>query len=251
MFNINDFKTTFDSYGGPQRLNLFVVELYGADSRFVDTRDLRFFCKTVSIPEMNLDYIQNKPNSLGIQQHMPVGMQAGSLSAQFMLDSNHNILAFFHEWMQAIYNYDYSSGSLAPNSRDRDQLPYEIGYKSEYALNMVVRFYSYFDKTQFYEFTFTDVFPISIGAIDMSWDANDSYAVLPIGFSYSSMKVSGTGTGQIVNDRSRGFGLLDFIIEAANFGQTITSTRRPRSVQDAINQYTSIKDSFSKLKSIF
>lgn len=254
MFRINEFKSKLDSYGGPQRLNIFTVELFGSNSNYINSADIKFFCKTVQLPGINLNTMPYSPTGFGLQQMMPMGMTPDTFNAVFIMDSNHNILSFFHDWMQAIYNFDYSNGSLAPSYRDEDHLPYELGYKSEYALNMLIRVYSYHDELTYYDYLLTDVFPTQLGSIDLSWDTNDSYATLPVNFSFSSIKVSGTGTGKIENDRTRGFGMLDFIIEASQYGQTITSLRKPNSIQDAINQYTSIKksgsDFFSSLKNI-
>lgn len=250
-FDLNQFRAKFEKYGGPGRLNLFVVEFTAAESSWMDDSDLRFFCKTITIPSLNLDTAGYRPYAVGLQNSLPVNMSHEPLNAIFMLDSSHKVLAFFHEWMQSIYNYDTSKGLLAPNGRDNEQLPYELGYKKDYALNMRIKMYSSYNTESYYEVVLHGVYPTQIGEVSLSWDSNDQYATLAVNFSYSEIAVSGSKVGAVQNDLSRSFGLLDYITNIANIGQTITSLRKPRDVQDAINQYTSVKNVFSRLRNMF
>jgi len=250
-FNVNEFRAKFDKYGGPAHLNLFTVEFYSSNNSWMDDSDLRFFCKTVTLPAINLETAQYRPYGIGLMNSLPISMTPGTFNAIFMLDSEHKILSFFHEWMQSVYNYDTSKGLLAPNGRDNTQLPYEIGYKSDYALDVRIKFFSTHNQKSYYECVLRGVYPTEVGQLDLSWDANDQIATLPVNFSYESIAVSGSKVGSVENDLSRSFGLLDYIVSIANIGQTIRSLRKPRDVQDAINQYSSVRNVFSRLQNMF
>ena len=93
--------------------------------------------------------------------------------------------------------------------------------------------------------------PTEVGAVDLAWDSNDQIALIPVNFSFERIGMSGARSGDVQSDLSRSFGLLEYITSIANIGQTIKSFRKPRDVQDAINQFTSIKTVFSRLGSLF
>ncbi len=251
VFDVNTFRAKFEKYGGPGRLNLFTVELTATNSKWMDDSDLRFFCKSVGLPGLNLETSNYKPYGVGLTNSLPVTMAHGSVNAVFMLDSSHQVLAFFHEWMQSIFNYNTEGGLLAPNARDQEQLPYELGYKKDYALDMRIKFYSAHNPNNYYECILHGVYPTEIGQIDLSWDSNDQIALLPINFSFERIGMSGARSGSVQSDLSRSVGLLEYIVSIANIGQTIKSFRKPRDVQDAINQFTSLKTVFSRLGGLF
>lgn len=248
MFDLNAFKSRIDQYGGPARLSLFTVELFSSSSDWMEDSDLRFFCKSVTMPGMNLETAQYRPYGVGLVNTLPITMASTGVNAVFMLDNSHKVLSFFHEWIQSVYNYNTSKGLLAPNGRDNEQYPYELGYRNDYSLDMRIKYFSSHDQTSYYEYLLRGVYPTEVGQIDLSWDSHDQTALLPVNFSYESIGVSGARVGSVQNNLSRSFGLLDYIISIANIGQTIKSFRKPADVQDAINQYTSITNVFSRLR---
>lgn len=253
VFNIQEFKSKMNQYGGPALTNLFVVELYSSNSDFVPNGDIRFFCKTASLPSLTFDSIDYKPNTIGIPQAMPTGMGSDPIECVFMLDSDHKIMSFFHEWGQNIFNYDVSNGLYAPNSRDQDQLPYELGYKkgpSGYSMRMSIKHFSPHNPESYYECILEDVYPKTIGGINLSWEENDTPATLPVSFSYSSFKMSATSTGPIENARSRGFGYLDDFASIGQRGQAFNTINRNNTLQNIVNRVTRVRNAFSTLSSL-
>lgn len=251
MFNLTEFRAKIEKYGGPALNSLFVVEFSDSKSDWMDSSDLRFFCQTVQMPGINFETAQSRPYGIGLPLSLPMGMSNAGTNAVFMLDSNHNVLAFFHDWMQAVYNYDTSKGLMAPSARRGDQMPYELGYRSDYALNMRIRHFSTADPEAYYECLLTNVYPTEVGAQQLSWDSNNQVSTLPVNFAYENIKMAGTKTGPVINPLSRSLGLLDYVTAVGNVVQTFQSLRRPNDLQDAINEFTSIKQSFSSLGDLF
>lgn len=247
MFNLTEFRAKIEKYGGPALTSLFVVEFSSATSDWMDSSDLRFFCQGVSIPGINFELMTTKPHSVGMPQHLPVGITNTGTNAIFMLDSNHSVLAFFHDWMSAIYNYDTSKGLMASSSRKSDQMPFELGYRNDYALNMRIRHFSTADPTAYYECILYNVYPTEVSPIQLAWESNNQVATLAVNFAYENMKMSGTKTGPISNPLSRSVGLMDYVSSVGNVVQSIQSWRNPNDLQDAINQFTSIRTSFAGL----
>jgi len=239
-FNIQEFKSRMDRYGGPARTNLFMVELAAPNDSNVPmpSRDLRFFCKTATIPSITIETTDYKPNNIGLSQSMPTGISNDAVECVFMLDSNHQVLSFFHEWMQNIVNYDTSNGLFSPNARDADQLPYEINYKkgaNGYSMRMIIKMFSVHDSSLIYECVLENAYPKTVGSLSLSWEENDTPATLPVSFSYSEMKMSGTRPSNNALASPRGVGGVDFFTSVGETVQTISTN-----LQTSVNRFTTV-----------
>jgi len=249
-FNISEFKSRMDRFGGPARTSLFTVQLVGGpDSTFITGNDLMFFCKNVSLPGIDVGTIDYRPNGIDIPQSMPISISAEPLNCIFMMDSDHRVLSFFHAWMQKVVNYSTSGGNFASVN---DQLPYELGYKNEYSCRMIIRYYSnYSSSRNFYEVILDDVYPKTVQSVDLGWETNNSFATLPVAFSYGKIRYAAETTGSPTERFSRGTGLLDLITTIGTVGQLIDQSSRPRSIQDAINQFTRFTSSVDTIRGLF
>jgi hypothetical protein len=251
-FNISEFKSRMDGFGGPARTSLFTVQLIGGPgigNQFITGNDLMFFCKNVTLPGIDITTFEHRQNAIDIPQSMPVAINAEPLACIFMLDSDHRILSFFHSWMQRVVNYSTTGGNFASVN---DQLPYELGYKDEYTCRMIITYYSTTATTRnFYEVVLDDVFPRTVGNIDLGWDNNNSFATLPVSFSYGRIRYTAEAPGTPTSRFARGTGLLDLITAIGSVSQTISQTSRPRSIQDALDQFTRISSSVNRLANVF
>ncbi len=236
-FDINVFKAKLNEYGGPSKLNLFEVELTGAiGSTIIPPGDLRFFCQSVQAPGINLVLIENRPQGLGLPQSFPTSQAVETLNCSFIMDSKHQILSFFHLWMQNIINMDTSGGLFSPNRRDSNHFPHEINYRNEYEMTMTIKYYGV-DKT-LYTIKLGGVYPSQVGSLNLSWDS-DSYATLPVNFIYKEIKFQGTGAGSNFDNNTRGF------------GEIVQSLTSGGPVQRTVDTFTNITaDVFSALGAI-
>lgn len=258
MFNINEFRSVMDKYGGPSKSNLFVVTLGPSreitrKSEFIPKEDLRFFCSEVVVPAINFNSFSYTPNTIGAPQVMPINMSNISINASFMLDSEHRIISYFHSWMQEIINYDsVSNGYLSQVGGDH--LPYEIGYKEDYVCNMEIHHYKTNTDGNLenpYIYYFNNVFPTEIGSKTLSWSPNDNVQTLSVNFNASEMSFSASDPGTVVSELSRGNGTLEFLNSVGFIGQTTQQTNLPQSIQDAINTFTTIRNDFRTLRNTF
>ncbi len=246
-FDINRFKSTLDRLGGPARDNLFEVSITRGEKtseNFDPLRDFTFLCNAVTVPGISIETSMYEPVGK-LATNFPTTISNDGVQAVVMVDSDHEVLSFFHQWAQSVVNYSVSGGAF---SEVNDQLPYEVGFKDEYSCDMTIKHYStesYPDK--YYEIKLQNVWPTSIGDLDLAWNNNDSNLIMSVGFEYSNIEFSGEKTG--ING-SRGGGLLDILGDLANFGDTVRSTLRsgkPRSIQDAVNKLTRVRNSFDRL----
>jgi len=246
-FRVSEFKAQMDWFGGPARSSLFEVQilnLKGSKSR-ANSRDLTFFCKNVTMPGMVFNSTTyESPGQM--RKVFPMTWTPEPVQAIFMLDSDSQVLTFFHSWAQHIVNYSTAAG---PFSEVDGRLPFELGYKDEYSCTVVIRHYSVnYEKTgQYYEVILDGAFPLQMGDIDLAWENTDQIVVLPVSFQYYRIQFSGERYGNAQAANGRGNGILGLINSIGNFGQLIGQNLVPRSVQDAVNRYTKVTNVFDNI----
>ena len=194
-FNVNEFNSKINEMGVAQS-NLFVARITVPDGDVVGlmpTSNLQFLCRTADIPEFTVATTPFRPRGIGPAEQRPTTFDYGPLNLVFMMDSNFNVLKFFHRWMQKVVNYDVTSGgeSVASNGTR----PYEFGYKDEYAAVIDVKIFSNPLEDKFYEYRFDNAYPTSVGQITTAWENNAEILLLPITFAYDEMKVTGSEAG--------------------------------------------------------
>lgn len=264
-FNINDFKSTMDKYGGPAKSNLFTATIVfsvgsgqistvepGRKAEYIPPVDLKFFCSEVSLPPVNLNVASYRANSIDLAQNMPINLTTPSINTTFMLDSDHRVISFFHSWMQEIINYNIGGGLLS--AINGDHLPYEIGYKSDYACTLIINHFktdSVGELSEAYEYTFLNAYPTEVGGKALSWAPSDSISTMSVNFTASSFNFSASDPGTLSSPRSNGSGYLDALLSVGYNGQTVQQSNVPRSVQDAINTFTTVRNDFRTLRNTF
>lgn len=261
-FRISDFKTTMDRFGGPARVNLFEVRLENKKQEpntAIDSRTISFFCNNVNFPGIQVE-TGMMTNVAQLPTSFPLRMQSQPITATFMLDSNHNVLTFFHNWLQRVMNFSTRTGTFGGIDAEGDdvgQLPYELGYKDEYACRMTIRHYSVESlgkgsEAQYYETVLDNIFPYAIGDITMDWSSNDQFATIPVTFAYDQIYYSGDRVGNPSVRKSGG--LLETLSDLANFIDVTKQTigqGKITSVQDAINRLQRVRNSYDNLSGFF
>ena len=95
----------------------------------------------------------------------------------------------FEEWTQQIAALDDNMGSTNPSSYMVNAKVYQLGRGSSVAstnnsgdANVVLK-----------EYEFIDIFPISVGSIDVSYDSSDTIEEYTVEFAVQSYRVTGAG----------------------------------------------------------
>jgi len=79
-----------------------------------------------------------------------------------------------------------------------------------------------------------------------AWGQAGDVMTLPVGFTYDEMQVTGADSGSVVDGRGGANGLLIYLSSINTFTQAIKGLKRPRSIQDAINQVTNVSTILKK-----
>ena len=211
-FNINTFSSKVKQYG-LAKSNLFIVEVGIPASIRAELQnitvvkdDLRFFCRSVTLPEMDLITTDIQMQGFGAIARRPQGMNFPIIPAVFMVDSEFGVMKYFHRWMQAIINYDTSAGVRGVVN---NQLPFEMGYKKEYETTMKITVYSFGDgqgrkDNTVYIYNLTGVYPVNVGNIVEDWESHSDVMVLPVGFTYDTLQL---GSGRQIQSFDGNFGI--------------------------------------------
>ena len=250
---ISDFRTMINSKRGPARPNLFQVVIYTKDRGSIEARELSAWCKATTLPGINLRTFDHAPKNYGLSQLIPFGINSEPLNCTFILDSDHSLLGFFHQWMQEIINYDFDNAFATTTD---GKAPFELAYVDEYSTTMEIHFFSSDNSGDKYTMTLYDVYPTNVSSLNLAWDDNDSYATMPVQFSYSHFRVSGTvsGTGTAALDRMRSS--LNGVYFENGRNMYSNDSRTSGSIQSFIDIETKIKQKLNSeanrlLKKIF
>jgi hypothetical protein len=248
-FNIAEFSAQISKHGLAKN-NLFFVRITLPPSlksleEKLPSRELSFLCKSVMLPSIDLDTIDIKQQGFGKPEKRPMDFHTSSLSLQFMMDSNFATMKYFHRWMQSIVNYNTYDGHFM---KDGDgKYPYEFEYKENYAAQIEILVFSGNDADKVYLYQLGNAYPFSIGSVEVSWENNGEVMILPVGFEFDKMKVSGMSIGRVTDDFSRANGFLTYLSSINSYGQAINQIQRPRSIQDLINTVTTVNTIFNTL----
>ena len=244
-FNITEFSSKINQHG-VAKSNLFSVQItlppkLAMIENYISTRDLQFFCRSVDLPKVEVNTTSFYAETIGQSERRVTGINDYDvLPMTFMVDSNYNVVKFFHRWMQSVVNYDVSAGKLTelPGSR---QMAYEVGYKTDYSSTITIETYS--GNSPFggnYKYVLGNAFPINVGNATHAYD-QDGLMIIPVGFTYDILKVDGTTQGVVSqNPFNRVNNLVDNLQTAATLADITGATGVSNGIQNFINTLTTI-----------
>lgn len=249
-FNITKFKSGFERLGGPAHANLFEIDFAGGapSNKFFGNNEFRLFCKSVIFPGIavnvdNVDYTGQLPKSFPKNVTNP-----GPITAVFFVDSDHQVLNFFHSWVRKVVNYSKRDGNFAEFGQ---KLPMEVGFKDDFSCQLSIKHFSSNSfPNAYYEATCLKAYPINVGALQLAWDSNDNYLTVEVQFALDDFYMSADNTGNTGERSKRGGGLLDILGDVAGFADVVRGTiksGRPTSIQDAVNRLNRLGNSFGNL----
>lgn len=229
MFNINEFKSRMNKYGGLARTSLFVVRFSSRNiPNIIPADDLRFFCQTITMPGINIDTMPYKVSGLGYHEDMPMSSTPDPMNAVFLMDNNHKILSFFHNWINSVVNV---SGENGPNTAQLERK--EINYKENYVTSMDIDLFSYDNQNSFYRCTYDGVYPTQVSSVNLNWGDTEAAATLSVNFSYSRMIYS--GFKNVSFEESRHFNPIEFSIPYGNNIRQIIQEFDQNKIEDGIS----------------
>jgi hypothetical protein len=201
-FSITEFNSHINKHGVSKQ-NIFVVTItlppkLSSIENYIPTRDLTFLCRQVTLPGFDVNAPMIYPQSLGVGERRAIGINDFEVVPMvFMMDSNFNVLKFFHRWMQSVVNYDTKAGynSQLPGTT---QAVYQVGYKKDYAATITIEVYS--GNSPFggkYTYVLKNAYPVNIGSVLENWEDTNTIMTLNVGISFDGLDVDGTTRGEV------------------------------------------------------
>ena len=185
---ISDFKSRL--LGGGARSNLFEVELTTLPSSVTlpwQAERFSFLCKAAQMPAMTIANIDVPFRGRVFKVAGDRTIENWSITV--INDEDFLFRNAFEEWTQQIANLDDNMGSTNPSSYMVNAKVFQLGRGSQVAstnnsgdANVVLK-----------EYEFIDIFPISVGSIDVSYDSSDTIEEYTVEFAVQSIRVTGAG----------------------------------------------------------
>lgn len=188
--SISKFKSAL--IGGGARPNLFEVELSTFPDAAVnaawDATNFKFMCKAANLPASNIA-------SIDVPFRGRIFKVAGdrtidTWSVTVINDENFAVRNSFEAWMNGIANLDNNLGATNPSAYMTNATVFQLGRgtttsssDSTGSSNAVLK-----------EYTFQDIFPTNISAIDLSYDSTDTIEEFTVEFQVQSFTLSGAGS---------------------------------------------------------
>ena len=185
--SISDFKGSL--IGGGARPNLFEVELTTLPTGISwNSTNFRFMAKAAALPAQNIAAIDVPFRGRIFKVAGDRTIENWSITV--INDEDFLFRNAFEEWTQQIANLEDNMGSTNPSSYMVNAKVYQLGRGSTRQstnnsgdTNVVLK-----------EYEFVDIFPISVGSIDVSYDSSDTIEEYTVEFAVQSIRVTGAGT---------------------------------------------------------
>ena len=186
---ISEFKSRL--LGGGARPNLFEVELTTLPTSVAlpwQAERFGFLCKAAQMPAQTIANIDVPFRGRIFKVAGDRTIENWSITV--INDEDFLFRNAFEEWTQQIANLDDNMGSTNPASYMVNAKVYQLGRGSTQASqnnggdsNVVLK-----------EYEFIDIFPVSVGSIDLSYDSTDTIEEYTVEFAVQSYRVKGAGS---------------------------------------------------------
>lgn len=189
-FDVARFRSQVERWG-TQPQNLMYVEITPPDVLPIDTKEtLSLFCEAAPLPGIGFMTEDNiRRYGYGPMEKVPYAPIFEDANLTFIMDGKGVVPSIMRTWMEGII--PFNSRTIDKGGENGMGYGYLVTYKEYYKTR--VRIYSL---NQFQEitaaYTLHDAYPIRLGEVNMGWAENNSYARLPVTFTYKEWSVDNT-----------------------------------------------------------
>jgi hypothetical protein len=134
-------------------------------------RDMELRVCQAEIPGITHNTVNVNRYGYGSADKQPIVPNFGDVQISIIADAAGDFWRFFHKWMNKVINSDVSSGEFYGRTETnvgKDLLPYEIGYKDDYARQVGISWYSD-DGTEAQQVVLNEAFPTAVSEVKLDW----------------------------------------------------------------------------------
>lgn len=209
-FDINDFKSTINKYGGltrasdfqiiiPHEIGLglgidlagggFVQQLESIPTRLANlasnpfqiaesissmsSRDLRFFAEAATIPGVQLQTAEIRHEGYGTFQKRPYQTIMPDVDVTFVEDATAKSLSIFHNWIKRISSFSRTQGNQT------------FEYPDNYKCDIIILQYDS-EGNMIYGVNLLEAYPTTVTPVNLSWTSANEPARFNVSFTYHS-----------------------------------------------------------------
>ena len=256
--NINDFKALLNKLGGVARTNMFDVQipipkiLQGkttVNSSAVTAATVSLLCDTAVLPGVSFNTSEIKRYGFGALEKKPYLPTFADQTFTFIGDNTGVVHGFFYKWMNGIVKSDISPANQV-NVGYNGLSAFEVEYKENYAVDIVITCYSETDQ-KIIVCTLRQAYPIFLGDVPLSWAENDQFMRVPVTFTFLNWDLDIIDINSTLQNPANSMSTLQKIIKVGTAIQTIASIRKPTGVADIINVVNNAKIAIGGLGGLF
>ena len=239
---INKFITEIRS-NGVARTNLFEVTLQAPRILTGNPvpEKISLYAEGASLPGLNIQTSEVNRYGYGPNEKVPYTMQTNDITLNMIGDGKGEIYKFFYNWMQSVVRADMNVSSP---TTVKGLSPYEVEFKDMYRRVMTVSTFNE-QGDVILQYELTDVFPLNVPDVALNW-SDSSMMQFSIQFSFLQSKLT-TAEVAFQGDKNSVGQLSPFqkLVKIGTAAQVVSSIKRPRNVQDALNSTSTLKNIFN------
>jgi len=160
-------------------------------SKAIPNFDISLFCQNAILPGVQFNTTAVRQSGIGNIERRPTDVDFQDFSAAFIVDGRGEVVKFFQNWMQSIYKFDARDGI---SKKIFSLKTYTFEYPKNYEATITINQYavgpdqgeSGQNIKSIISYQLFRAFPHTIGNLNVSWDAQNEYHVLPVQFYYQS-----------------------------------------------------------------
>ena len=182
-FNMLDFKTISDQYGGLAKACKFAVRIMPSGNALTNTynviSDLTYLCEAAEYPGRgfnNIDLRYYGPNF-----KVPFQSTYEDMTLTFLCRAESPERLFFDDWMETINPSD----------------TYDFNYRDDYSAEIQIFQYDDTNMVSYY-FSLLDAYPVLVNPQQLTW-ADDQFLRLGVTFTYTKWQRPGIDVGGTIN----------------------------------------------------
>lgn len=179
-FDIEQFRSALAKHGGVDHSSKFDVVITPPQGLLGNSLvgDLSYIIDVASLPGIGIQTEEFQHNGYGITEKRPTNILFDTFAIAIHVDANLDVVDFFHKWIRLINGF-----GLEAESSTRDK----FAYPEEYWSTVTVTKYDISGKAV-RKWELQQAFPITISAVEVSWETTNQVSKLPVTFSYHSWK---------------------------------------------------------------
>lgn len=229
---------------GVARTNMFDVVITPpkiALSNGSVAQKISLFAEGAALPGRTIQQQEFSRYGYGPHEKFPYSAQFQDYTLQFIGDGRGEIYKFFYNWMNGIVRNDYRIETYGSQVDKGGKSAFEVEYRENYAVDINLNVYNEQSETIF-TVTLTNAFPIQVPDVNLNW-GDSSMMQFSVTFAYTQAILNNADQPlKTSQGASNELSTLQKLVKIGTAVQTLSTLKRPGSVQDALSSATTIKN---------